>query len=257
MTEQILNITTNLGFWGEINKHKNVVISIESKIGSFESKDILTLNTGEYIPQKGDKIYFLPGVNIPRVKLKNVALEYGIKSVRSPFDADVFFGNKSTVDKITNSNWHYKIDTKYLTDALDNEALNLDSFYIDKLKTALEYYTNEFITVDHPLKLALLPEGVDADQSKTYFISDDFTDLGKALIGKTIYEETTMVDKLNGKDASVIDEEMYEQLTTMFDSSDNDNHVLAMEIMANCKYNASLVYLLLLFKKQNHLIVHI
>jgi hypothetical protein len=254
MTEQILNITTNLGFWGEINKHKNVVISIESKIGSFESKDILTLNTGEYIPQKGDKIYFLPGVNIPRVKLKNVALEYGIKSVRSPFDADVFFGNKSTVDKITNSNWHYKIDTKYLTDALDNEALNLDSFYIDKLKTALEYYTNEFITVDHPLKLALLPEGVDADQSKTYFISDDFTDLGKALIGKTIYEETTMVDKLNGKDASVIDEEMYEQLTTMFDSSDNDNHVLAMEIMANCKYNASLVYLLLLFKKQNHLI---
>jgi hypothetical protein len=27
-----------------------------------------------------------------------------------------------------------------------------------------------------------------------------------------------------------------------------------MEIMANCKYNASLVYLLLLFKKQNHLI---
>ena len=252
MTEQILHVTTNLGYWGDINTHGNVVISIESKIGTFDKDDILSLSLAEYVPQKGDKIYFLPGVNVPRVKFKNVALEHGIKTVRNPNDANVFFGNKSTADKMTESQWSYKIETKYLIDALDKDNLDLDAFYIDKLRTALEFYTNEFITTDHPFALAIVPEGTTVDQIRVMSITDDFKELAKATSGKTIYEETTMVDKLNGKDASVIDEDMYQQLTTMFHSSDDDNHVLAMEIMANCKYNASLVYLLLLFKKQSN-----
>ena len=249
MTEQILHITTNLGFWGEINNNSNVVINLLSKIGTFNKDNILPLSLAEYVPQKGDKIYFLPGVNVPRVKFKNVALEYGIKTVRNPNDATIFFGNKSTADKITNSDWNYQVKTEYLVKALADKTLNLDEFYIDKLETALEYYTNEFIMTDHPFALGILPEGEVAEQAKAFSISDDFKDLGKAILGKTVYEETTIVDKLNGKDASIIDEAMYQQLITMFDSTDDDNHVLAMEIMANCKYNASLVYLLLLFKK--------
>lgn len=256
MTEQILHITTNLGFWGEINNNSNVVINLLSKIGTFNKDNILPLSLAEYVPQKGDKIYFLPGVNVPRVKFKNVALEYGIKTVRNPNDATIFFGNKSTADKITNSDWNYQVKTEYLVKALADKTLGLDEFYIDKLETALEYYTNEFIMTDHPFALAILPEDVTAEQAKAFSISDDFKDLGKAILGKTVYEETTIVDKLNGKDASIIDEAMYQQLITMFDSTDDDNHVLAMEIMANCKYNASLVYLLLLFKKANSRIIN-
>ena len=80
-------------------------------------------------------------------------------------------------------------------------------------------------------------------------ILDDFTELGKAIEGKIIYEESTIIDKLNGQDASVIDAVMFEQLSTMFKSSDSDNCVLGMEILANCKYSASLPYMLLLFKE--------
>jgi hypothetical protein len=247
MTEQILNITTNLGYWGVLNSHSDVVISIDSTIGSFNRDYIMPLSTDEYVPTKGDKVYFLPGVTVPRVKFKEIALEYGIRTVRNPNDANVFFGNISTADKITDSRWVYKIETKYLIDALDNSNLDLDEFYIDKLRTALEFYTNEFIATDHPFALAIA-EDAEKNQVRMQTISDDYTELGKALEGKIIYEESTIIDKLNGQDASVIDAVMFEQLRTMFNSSDSDNCVLGMEILANCKYSASLPYMLLLFK---------
>jgi hypothetical protein len=250
MTEQILNITTNLGYWGVLNSHSDVVISIDSTIGSFNRDYIMPLSTDEYVPTKGDKVYFLPGVTVPRVKFKEIALEYGIRTVRNPNDANVFFGNISTADKITDSRWVYKIETKYLIDALDNNTLDLDEFYIDKLKTALEFYTNEFIATDHPFALAIA-EDAEKNQVRMQTISDDYTELGKALEGKIIYEESTIIDKLNGQDASVIDAVMFEQLRTMFNSSDSDNCVLGMEILANCKYSASLPYMLLLFKDFN------
>ena len=247
MTEQILHITTNLGFWGVLNTHDNVVITIDSRIGSFNSDFILPLSTAEYVPQKGDKVYFLPGVNVPRVKFKEIALEYGIRTVRNPNEADVFFGNKSTTDKITDSKWVYKVETKYLINALDNNLLQLDECYIDKLKTALEFYTNEFIGTDHPFAMAIA-ENAETSQLRIHTISDDFIQLSQALEGKVIYEESTIIDKLNGQDASIIDAAMFNQLSTMFQSTDEDNHVLAMEIIANCKYSASLPYMLLLFK---------
>ena len=247
MTEQILHITTNLGFWGVLNTHDNVVLTIDSRLGSFNSDLILPLSTAEYVPQKGDKVYFLPGVNVPRVKFKEIALEYGIRTVRNPFEADVFFGNKSTTDKITDGKWVYKVETKCLINALDNNRLDLDEFYIDKLRTSLEFYTNEFIGTDHPFAMAIA-EDTETSQIRVHTISDDFTQLSQALEGKVIYEESTIIDKLNGQDASIIDAAMFNQLSTMFQSTDEDNHILAMEIIANCKYSASLPYMLLLFK---------
>jgi hypothetical protein len=249
MTKQILQVTTNLGYWGKISEHENVVINVISSVGAFDSRDILSLSTAEYVPQKGDKIYFLPGVNVPRVKFKEIALEYGIRTVRNPFEADVFFGNKSTTDKITNYTWNYKIETKHLRDALDNNTLDVDNIYIEKLQTALEFYTDEFIMVDHPIAMELMPEiDIPNSQTRLLTIAEDFIQLGQALVGKVVFEESTIVDKLNGQDASVIDEAMFNQLSTMFQSTDEDNHILAMEIIANCKYSASLPYMLLLFK---------
>ena len=246
MAEQILNISTNLGYWSEINKHDNVVINIESEIGGFNTNQIFDLSTNEYIPKAGDKIYFLPGVNIPRVKFKDVAIKYGIKTVRNPNEANVFFGNKSTADKMTNKIWNYRIKTVDFIHALDNNKLQIDEIYIEKLRTALEFYTHEYLMIDHPLYISI---DNDATFTNTLFsIDKEYMDLYNATIGKTIYEESTIVDKLNGDDASVIDAPMFEQLSTMFQSTDEDNHVLAMEILANCKYSASLPYMLLLFK---------
>ena len=42
-----------------------------------------------YTPTQGDTIYLMPGVNIPRAKLKDLALNSGIKVVRDPDNANI------------------------------------------------------------------------------------------------------------------------------------------------------------------------
>ena len=47
-----------------------VSMSINTILGSEkDNKHDFTISDDEYIPAKGDKLYFLPGVNIPRVKM--------------------------------------------------------------------------------------------------------------------------------------------------------------------------------------------
>ena len=67
----------------------------------------------------------------------------------------------------------------------------------------------------------------------------------------TLCDEKDLLENLNGDDALVIGETEFEQLRQMFLSSDSDNHVLAMEIMANSNYSQSIFYLLRLFKDYN------
>jgi hypothetical protein len=69
---------------------KYIKLNIESNSSSIEIKvehvycierneTIFSEVTTEYTPTKGDKLYFLPGVNVPRIKLKDLSLNYGIK----------------------------------------------------------------------------------------------------------------------------------------------------------------------------------
>ena len=56
-----------------------------------------------------------------------------------------------------------------------------------------------------------------------------------------------MLEVVNGDDAVLIDLDTYQNLRNMFKSSDSDNHVMAMEIMANANYLDSLLFLEMLF----------
>lgn len=257
MIDQILYIESDLGYWGQVEEHDEIKLTIKSQLGNYgdDVNTIIPISTTSYVPQKGDKICFMPGVSIPRVKFKNLALAHGIKTVRNPEDANIFFANANSIHKMTDSIWGYKVSTEDFKKVMEDVDLTnkLDSYYIDNVATALEFYTGEYLLIDRALA-NYMTDAQDfttmRDNSRVVIVSDDYKELIKASEGKLIFDEGGVVDQLNGDDASVIDEDMYAQLTTMFDSTDVDNHVLAMEIMANCKYNASLVYLLLLFKTQ-------
>ena len=56
-----------------------------------------------------------------------------------------------------------------------------------------------------------------------------------------------MLEVVNGDDSVLIDLDTYQNLRNMFNSSDTDNHVMAMEIMANANYLDSLLHLEMLF----------
>jgi hypothetical protein len=87
-----------------------------------------------------------------------------------------------------------------------------------------------------------------------YGIEPEYIDTYNAIQGKPIYCESELLTNINGDDSTVIDYDVYKQLKSMFESSDDDNHILAMEIMANSHYENSVLYLLMLISDFSHVI---
>ena len=207
-----------------------------------------------YVPAKGDTIYLLPGVNIPRMKLKDLALNLGIRVVRDPAKATVVFSGKSSVGKLTTSNWYYFADANIILENV--KKLCGDQYYIDKLETAITGTGTTMICSnwsDMRNTLCNGDMGIYVNQY-VYGIEPEYQETYDAIQGKPIYCESELLTNINGDDSTVIDYDVYKQLKSMFQSSDDDNHILAMEIMANSHYENSVLYLLMLISDFSHVI---
>lgn len=229
------------------------------------TKNNVTILPDEYIPKIGDKLYFLPGVNIPRVKLKNLILDYNVTVVKNVKDANVVFGSKHSISKMMTTKWYYSLKTEDFKECYQAFKPHLDARVIDNIDTALEFYTGEWLHSDwnsvtricendlSVYKALIQNPGIVAESNRTSnyleVISEDYYKLLSDLQGKVILSDGSLVDKLNGDQAIVINAEVYDQLVQMFRSTDEDNHILAMEIMANSNYKQSLLYMHLIFKE--------
>jgi hypothetical protein len=85
-----------------------------------------------------------------------------------------------------------------------------------------------------------------------YYIHDEWKQLVDDCQNKAVYDESELLAMINGDDAVTITNEVYTQLREMFKSSDKDNHIMAMEIMANSNYVESALYLLMLLEEYGH-----
>ena len=204
------------------------------------------VNAKGYVPTKGDTIYLLPGVNIPRMKLKDLALNLGIRVVRDPAKATVVFSGKSSVGKVTTSTWYYFADANTILENV-KELCN-DDYYIEKLETAIASTGAERVCSNWSDMRNTLCNGKGDIYESQYFygIEPEYQETYDAIQGKPIYCESELITNINGDDSTVIDYDVYKQLKSMFESSDEDNHILAMEIMANSHYEKSVLYLLML-----------
>ena len=225
-------------------------------ISSFEleilegADDLNTIvNAQGYVPVKGDMIYLLPGVNIPRVKLKDLALSLGIRVVRDPAKANVIFAGRNSVAKITSSRWAYKVSSTFALERI--KEICDDGFYIQNLETAIASTGETHIFGDYNDITNVIAHNTrnEYHSSYIYTIDPEYSEMYNTVKSKTIYSETELLNNINGDDSTTINEEVFQQLKNMFDSSDTDNHVLAMEIMANSKYEDSVLYLLMLISQ--------
>ena len=225
-------------------------------ISSFElellegADDLNTIvNAQGYVPVKGDMIYLLPGVNIPRVKLKDLALSLGIRVVRDPAKANVIFAGKNSIAKISSSRWTYKVNSTFALKRI--KEICDDDYYIQNLETAITSTgeTDIFGNYNDVYNILAKCSRNDYASSYIYTIDPDYSEMYNTVKSKTIYSEAELLNNINGDDSTTINEEVFEQLKNMFDSSDTDNHVLAMEIMANSKYEDSVLYLLMLISE--------
>jgi hypothetical protein len=229
------------------------------------TKNNITISPDEYIPKIGDKLYFLPGVNIPRVKLKNLILDYNVTIVKNVKDATAIFGSKHSISKMMTTKWYYSLKTEDFKECYQALKPHLDSRIIDNIDTALEFYTGEWMHSDwnsitkicdndlNVYKTLIINPGIVAESNRTSkyleVISEEYYKVLSDLEGRVILSDGSLVDKLNGDQAIVINSEVYDQLDQMLTSTDEDNHILAMEIMANSNYKQSLLYMHLIFKE--------
>lgn len=255
----------------ENNRLTEVDIKIETTNYFDPSIDTFNINQNGYTPMKGDKLYFLPGVNIPRIKLKDLATKFGIRTVRDVSEANVIFGSSKTKDKMTGYTWKYKIPTTLVQLFFETYKNDMDDYQFSKIDNALEFYTEEYILTDWSTarnftdndlpqwnSYSAQPQYVDyhsksrASSEHVHEVNKDYIHLYDLIKGREIIDESCLLDQLNGDDAVIIDADMFTQLSTMFNSSDDDNHILAMEIMANSKYKESLLYIEMIFKNHSY-----
>jgi len=255
----------------ENNRLTEVDVKIETTNYFDPSIDTFNINQNGYTPMKGDKLYFLPGVNIPRIKLKDLATKFGIRTVRDVSEANVIFGSSKTKDKITGYSWKYKIPTTLVQLFFETYKNDMDDYQFSKIDNALEFYTEEYILTDWSTARTFtdndLPQWNSYSQQPQFLsfnasrntssehvheINKEYIHLYQLIKGREIIDESCLLDQLNGDDAVIIDADMFTQLTTMFNSSDDDNHILAMEILANSKYKESLLYIEMIFKNHSY-----
>jgi hypothetical protein len=154
--------------------------------------------------------------------------------------------------KMTGSNWYYIADAEVIL----NNVIQIckDEYYIEKLVTALDASGATKICSDWSDMRNCLArnEHNHYNSGYIYAVEEEYIDAYNGMQGKPIYNETELLTNINGDDSTIIDEEVFQQLKNMFESSDNDNHVLAMEIMANSHYEKSVLYLQMLLSNYSH-----
>ena len=241
----------------------------------------LNFNTNKWTPQMKDKIYFMKGCTVPRIKLKDLAVKYKIRTTTDLSAATVVVGSDRAGDKLFSATWMHLIHPKVFIatlDALEEVCDDFDDYYRSKADDILEGFdmdTLEYVGVDWhtknlcnpynnsngPLPAKILEKlNLTMDQYKAseyakvsrnseylWTISDNNLEIWEEVKTKDVIEQNALLEVVNGDDAVLIDLETYQNLRNMFKSSDSDNHVMAMEIMANSNYLESLLYLEMLF----------
>jgi hypothetical protein len=212
--------------------------------------EVFNMSKG-YTPTQGDTIYLMPGVNIPRAKLKDLALNHGIKIVRDSDKANIIITGKATPGKVLHGNWYYTAPIAKIEEYLDK--VDVDEYYKDNLRTAMLSSESDNVYFNYSTKVSITSRVVTSvftgSSHHYYYIDDEWKQLIDSCQNKAVYEEAELLAMINGDDAVTITNEIYTQLREMFKSSDQDNHIMAMEIMANSNYVESALYLLMLLEE--------
>jgi len=251
----------------EIDGRGNLTTELKHFVNS--AKSLFNIQDIDFQPKKGDKMYILPGVNIPRVKVKQFNEDNGTKTVRDLKIADYIFGSDKTQNEYFDSKgnyWTYKMPVSdmeqlmaYFTSDLECDPTDVADLrdIIEAHKTVeenLEIYYNYTTTQNlRDVKSRRnLKIDVKYDDSNTYHMIDpEFLEEVEMLETLTIYNVNALINAVNSKNVT-IDYEMFGQLKNMLNSNDRDNHVLAMEIMANSNIIDSLLFIEMLFKEHSY-----
>ena len=211
----------------------------------------------------GTVLFYLPNVGITRFKLKAFAEKVGISSTKTIDKADYIIINDGEKRKSMKSMSTQQVEyTRYLIKR-DADEMRL---WQDVLNPNSDMYDPEFVQeLDEVKGLEIIISEDDADKQATFihnktgryvwyhygYNEKNFISLPHpSLYSKLRHQDD--ISHLVNQDAIIITDEKRVELQRMFDSKQEDNIVLAMEIMANSNYEESILnnYLLIVTNAQ-------
>lgn len=260
-----------------------VVISIDNLDGKtkqidysivelFSESPFKLVLKNKYVPVAGQRLFIYPDSNIPRFKLKDFCEKHKVSVAKSKDTADVLFIHPETANK---EDLYYSTD-RYYTKLVYRET------FIDYLKRATrvgdpkyikiindlannkesiillrDYYSFESQGIGKHTLPIIEPGDVDDNDNPLipnckkrpdyiFTVNDKQRKMLDFVQSKDFYHSDALLALLN-EDGATMNEEMYKGIINLFNSSDVNDHKVAMEAMANCDYQKSAVYLLTIF----------
>lgn len=208
------------------------------------------------VPTKGDKMYFLNGVTVPRFKIKKFCKDKGPVVVKYIESCNLAIIGKNTIKEHFDWDYYYRLDKDeiktYLNNWIMNNEIIVDNVWAEELLSIIDnvddlYYDHggNYNQRNYIEKASITLD----DRPTVTSLSVNLYDRLQKILNLTcdIIDESTILKQLNS--TVIMDKEIYESIQRLMDSSDNENMKLAMELMSNCDYDNSAMYLLLLLKK--------
>jgi hypothetical protein len=250
--------------------YTKIKIKIVDGFTADKTNEVVTVSKGWQPLDNGkDKLFFFPGCSVPRFKVReHYACTIKPSSATAAFiSTENLMGSGSTFDCYEDL---YPIDLKTAIDISKNlidlsKGKVLQSFIANQsieqifLSRQLwkesswsnRYFNNEF-TFDYFMrnsKQAMSRWSFKYQQKKAqYRLLGINHKSGLKDLPCEVYLEDEILQVLN-KDNFIIDAEKYEELKAFGDTKDKENLVLMMELMANCDFGKSFIYLLFLLKE--------
>lgn len=235
--------------------HKSRLISYEQvwMISSSVQNITSTLLKGpSYIPTKGDRIWFYPGCDIPRFKVKQFCLKNDVAVVKYAEKATIKFIGPDTINElITRDVLNIVSKTellKWFDTIMCNAYTELRTLIVNNPEEEiyLDNAYHEFTNTDLFGINVLDTDHVEVYNSVSYIVDERYQKLLNIQNDPQIRFQDDLLSLLNT--GIVLDEQMYNDIHRLFESTDKENTKVAMEAMANCDFQKSAVYLLLLMK---------
>ena len=236
----------------DIVKTNNIItgISYEIIMCFISNKTHTFHNSNDYQPMLKDNLYFSKDCSVPRFKLKGFCQKHQVKITTNSDKANIVFISEKFIDEYTDSDWGSTTNyTDFITFANlvfpNNKAIltfinQTSNLNITNIKFNSYRIKNSFANLKNiNLKAS-------SNSHNKYCSIDNYDTVTKMLDGKKVYNQNNILRLIN--DSVILNKDSYDELTKILDSNDDHNIKLAMELIANCDYEKSAVYILLLFK---------
>lgn len=224
----------------------NIIKSIDtSEIYFVTSKE----NVAKYELKKDDVLFITKGCTIPRFKMKDFCETNKVKLTRDSSKATAIFVNpEKFLAEYVDRGWTYYLSKAKLLNHFSKKILpntivglldNISKSDADKI--SFNYWQMKKLDEDFnnpKLNYISCTMNIANEEQKTTL---------ETILTKPVYSQDNILKIINGN-AVVMTTEMYHEASKLFESRDNSNLKVAMEIISNCDYQQSAVYILLLFK---------